>query len=281
MNRMIGMLTVLGLVSSGCDAEPAVRTVTLNPEPEMIPTGAVAVVGGEVRAEFTEVESLEDGLRYVLWADTPSDTVALGQIEPGKPLAVLAADLGFEVEDLVSVFVSVEGDGSGLPSSPSLTTVVQGAVPGVLRFGGSVDAESFEHASGTATLEDNSIHVSSAGLPALPNGFHYEVWLGFGAAHDEGGEGDAHAESKFDVASAGHDEPPALEGFVSMGELDGELMRTHSNSLVVAAECQVTIEADDGHGEMSDTRVLRGMVMTQSDAPAGGADEEEGPEHLH
>lgn len=280
-------LCFVALLATACGPDPAVRKATLEPG-SGIPAGTAVAVGSELRVEFSAAEPLSDGHHHLLWADTPTDNVFLTEIAPGMQHTTRPADHGVAIEEVNALLVTEENEDDEPPSIPSLSTIVRGALGKPLLFGGTLSAESFHSASGTATLKKKRVHVTTEGLPTLPSGYHYEVWLDFGAEEHVHGAEDEHDEGAAGAAGAAEDdhEEEEAERYVNLGRLLGEtLMAEHDSSVVTAKELQITIESDNGHEDHKASAIaLRGLVgvaPTASQQAQAPEEHDESPGHLH
>lgn len=196
-------------------------------------------------------EELREGSAYHAWAQSGGDSRHLGAFTPGVPLeAELAGDAD-------QVLISVE---EGEPTAPSSTIAVSGAIDGVLGFG-ALDAVAFSGARATAYVDLGAIDVDYQGLPELPEGYRYELWM---TPLGEDGE------------PAG--EPVAAGG---LGAGDGAMERFEAEALPEAIDLQVTIEVAGGRGARSPTRCLELVHSHEGHANGGGSGGGSGGGHSH
>lgn len=168
-------------------------------------------------------EPLQAGYGYHAWARAGATYTSLGAFTPGVDLETSAAGEGDEI------IVSVES--SALGDSPSSTIAVRGAVGSTLSFG-SLSALSYTGARADAYMGADWIELEYQGMPSLPSGYRYQLWLvGKDAANAPTGE----------AMSAGElDAPP-----------DGKTERFESAMFPVMFDVAVSIEADAGTQAMA------------------------------
>ncbi len=273
-------ITLMAAAALACSTEPVQRRVSLESSASGIPAGSSGILGDELEVEFTSAEPLMDGKRHVLWAELRSSTIALAEIVAGAHTEVFPQDVGVAVVDIQEVLVTEEDAAGSLPTAPSKAVVVRGELPGPLMFGGMLMANDFAAAAGTADLEDDTIRVATSGLPDLPAGFRYDIWVGFSATAGGG------SSTPRTVMSGGHGRgTEAAPQPLRIGALAGASAAFDTGRfLPVATEVRLTIESDGGHLDAAAAaRVLQGAVVTTADESGGGAAESGGgsPEHLH
>lgn len=196
-------------------------------------------------------EALNTEHRYHAWAKSGGDTTHLGTFTPGVDLE---ASLSGDVDE---VLVSIE---EGTPEAPSSTIVVSGDADGELTFG-ALDAVSFSGARATAYLGDGFIDLDYQGLPELPAGYRYELWV---TPTDEHGEpaGDPFAAGALDA-------PPT-----------GSMARYQDEALPEQLDLRVAIEVTGGKGAMSSSYCLE-LVHSHEGHSSGGGGGGGGGGHAH
>jgi hypothetical protein len=271
LSFMIGSAAVASLLAA-CSQEPVVRKIELTAEP-VVPSGSALAVGSKIQVELENVEPLLAGKRLVVWVagSVANELQPIGTVVPGEPALLDPASAGVTLSAVRGIQITEEvepADPTAMPAVRSAVTLLEGAFPGPLAFG--VKASDFASAGGSATIADAALDVAAEGLPALPSGFQYVVWLRFEKAVAE-----AHAHLR--VQAAGHDpEPVTNEGMMQIGALPATgtaRYQTHDD-LFEAVECRVTIESLQGVPEPSPCMTLRGAV--ELPAGSGGSGE-----HLH
>lgn len=248
------LATVAGMAVASCGADEIYRKVTLAPSVSL-PTGRTMLAGDTLLVQFGAVEPLAMGHRFVVWAGTASGPVALGESDAAGTIAATLTDFGLVAIDIQLIIVSEEEEGTGLPSTLLGSLYLQGLlVDGELRFGG-LDAADLEATTGEAELLDEEITLETMGLPSLPGGFSYAVWMMF---PDDG----------------------AME-MIEMGELggDGTLEASGDRILALGRTIAVTVESDNGMPMMSNSTVLTGRVVTEAQGSTAPA--EESGDHMH
>lgn len=240
---------VLALLACCAPSGDGPRTITLENNPFVKLPGARAdVVGGDMIVTTiidptTDAgegfEPLQQGRSYHAWATRGGDTTHLGSFTPG---VALEADLAGSADE---VLISIE---EGTPSTPSSTIVVSGAADDELSFG-KLDAVAFSGARATALVGDTSIDLDYQGLPELPEGYRYELWLT--PLADDGQPGG-------EPISAGGLEAPA-----------GAMARFEDEELPEHFDLTVAIEVAGGRGAMSPALCLQ--VVHSHEGHAGGS----------
>ncbi len=240
MNSTVGAASVISLaLLAGC-APDAVRPdgVTLENNPFVkLPRAQAMLMGGsvmistvvDVSTDAAEgFEGLRDGSGYHAWARSGGATTSIGAFTPGVDLE---ADLAGGADE---VLITVE---EGTPSAPSSTVVVSGPADGALAFG-ALDAVSFSGARATAYRGDGWLELDYQGLPDLPEGYRYELWL---TPMD-----DEHQPIGEPISAAGLDTPPM-----------GTTARYQDEALPELFDLHVAVEVVGGRAAMSPTQCLQ------------------------
>jgi hypothetical protein len=251
---------LLSLLVGACSQEPVVRNIKLEAEGR-VPSGSATVDGDAAQIALADVESLRAGYRFVVWGiDDTGAATALGAIAPEAPNRIELAP-GAKIAALE---ITEELDEASLPAARSNVVWLRGSFPGELRF--ALGAADYSAASGSARISDDSLEVVAPGLPALPSGFEYVVWLGFA-----GGSDTSHAHLR--PLGGDHESGEALR---PMGTLppNGTRRFDTNDDLFEALECRITIESLRGVSTASTSVALHGEV----ELPEGA---EDGEGHLH
>lgn len=186
-------------------------------------------------------EALQQGRGYHAWAMSGGNATHLGSFTPGVELE---AELAGSADE---VLISIE---EGTPTAPSSTIAVRGALDDALSFG-DLDAVSFSGARATAIIVDGSIDLEYQGMPELPEGYRYELWMS--PLGDEG-------EPVGEALAVGGLEPGA-----------GAMARFESEELPEQFDLQVAIEVAGGRGAMSPALCLE-LVHSHDEHGAGSHD---------
>lgn len=271
------LAAVLGSTAGGCGTDEIYRKVALEPAVNL-PTGSAVLAGDVLSVEFGAVEPLAMGYRFVVWAGTASGPVALGESDVAGTIdATLTdnttfTDLGYTAADIQLVIVSEEKKkGAGLPSTLLGPLYLKGPVDGELRFGG-LDAAELESTTGQAELLNKEITLEIAGLPSLPSGLSYAIWMMFPEEHDE---------TDSDGGGHGHGGGGEME-MIEMGALggDGTLKARGDRVLALGSTIVVTVESDNGMPMMSSSTMLTGQVVIEAQNGVAPV-EEGGGDHMH
>lgn len=174
-------------------------------------------------------ESLATGSEYHAWARSGGADTHLGSFTPGVDLTSAEA-VGAD-----QILVSIEDGTPG--GAPSSTIVLSGAVDGELVFG-ALDAVAFSGARAEAFMGADWVELEYDGLPALPSGYGYQLWV---MAKDENNEPEG------DPIDAGAlDTPPT-----------GRIEHYQDEHLPEMFDLFVTIEASAGAPDMSGSTCLK------------------------
>jgi hypothetical protein len=248
---------------AACGQEPVVRKIALTAQP-IVPSGSAEPAGNQIRVRLENVEPLAADRRLMAWAvgSTDAQLAALGPMVPGTPAS-------FDPPPWIrGIEITEEVDEPALPLKRSGVTLLRGAAPGRLAF--ALDASDFAAAQGSAAIEDDELDVTAVGLPPLPTGYEYTVWLRFAAT------GETHAHLRVQAGEHGGSEPVTNEGMMRLGALPaaGSAHFATHDDLFEALECRITIESLQGVPGPSPCTTLRGVVELPT---SGGA----GDGHLH
>lgn len=244
MRTQIVVIVAVALVALGACGSEITRTFALTPMGSLA-HGQSLLIGDTLVVEMGGAEALSDGYRWVAWVESDAGTEVLGEIQNHVRLETDTTTLATAMVSVEDVLISEEAVGATMPASPSNRIWMHGEFPGPLHMLG-LAADAFDDASAEVLLDKKQIEVSASGLPALPTGFAYVVWLDFGA--------DAHADEH------GTQEPTMPQ---RVGELGGGVfMENHLATLTVTAEAaMVTIESRNGIAMMSPVMPLHGEVV--------------------
>lgn len=240
-------LAALGALAIGCGDEIR-RTVELTPAGEL-PGGTAVLRGQTLVIDAEPTEALDGAWRSIAWAISGTVAEALGEIDAEHSLMVPVANLRTPIDRIAEIHITEEAAGPTLPDRPSDEVWMKGTFPGALAFLG-LGHEAVGAATAQAKLRDDTVEFTATGLPSLPHGFSYRVWMLF---EDGGGHG-------------GGDAMPMMLGQLGGGTF---LSNRADRLLVTAHSVMVTIESEHGADTMSSAMVLRGEVLTT--APTTGA----------
>jgi hypothetical protein len=256
-------------------ADDVFRKVTLQPA-VVLPSGHATADNDTIYIEIEPGELLAEGHHLVAWAATAAGTVRLGDFESGGHLTGELSTAGITAADIERVLVTEEEEHD--PALPSIVVFLSGALPGELMFVGLIDHD-FEQASAEAEIQNGRITISAGGLPTLPRGFLYGVWV----VLDEHDEVLEQQHSHLTARSAGHDDGGGHveTGAVFAGQLSGGVLLDNELDVLLASghEVIVSIESENGVASMSKASVLSGEIVL-----TGETDPEEGDghgDHLH
>jgi hypothetical protein len=112
-------------------------------------------------------EVLHEGYEYRVWGGAGGQWIDLGKFEAGTDFSA-AAD---GVEELRITMEPTTG-----ATVPSDLVVVSGKIGETLSFG-TLTVTSFTPAALTAHIQGESLELEYAGLPELPAGYEYELWV--------------------------------------------------------------------------------------------------------
>jgi hypothetical protein len=254
-----------------CSQEPVVRTIELTAQP-VTPSASTHAEGTKLHVTLENVEPLLPGKRLIVWAVGATDAmlVALGAVTPGEIAELDPPAAGIALNAIRTIEITEEAEAAALPSLRSGITLVRGPFPGKLEF--EVPLADFAGAQGSATIEDDELDVTATGLPALPNGFEYVVWLRF----ENTSPGETHDHLRVLAGEHGDPEPITNQGMMRIGALPqtGAQRFSARDELFEAVECRITIESLQGIADPSPCTTLRGMV----ELPEGSGDPDG---HLH
>lgn len=239
---MFGWVLCLASLACGCGPTvdgPLGEGVTLENNPFLkLPRARAQLEGGSVTittlmSATTDAsdgfEALASGNEYHAWARSGGTDTPLGSFTPGVDLD------SDEATGADQIMVSIEDGSPG--SAPSSTIVVSGPVDDELTFG-ALDAVAFSGARAQAFMGDDWVELKYDGLPALPSGYAYQLWV---IAKDENNEPEG------DPTHAGAlDTPPT-----------GNVEHHQDNHLPEMFDLFVTIEASAGAPEMSGSTCLK------------------------
>lgn len=190
----------------------------------------VSTVLGDGSDASDGFETLQSGFQYVGWAITGDEFTALGTFSPGT-------DLSGTAPDATEIAISIEAAGT-IGSDPAGALVLRGEI-GEETSLGELDALSFTNSRAEVTMAADWAWTSYSGLPELPTGFQYEVWL---------------------IELDTDQQPTGLN--ISAGVLaalpDGQTERMTSESdLPAQIEVRVTVEAVAGDSDVSGSVCLK------------------------
>lgn len=259
-NQIAPVLSLLLL--AGCGDE-ILRVFPMASMPAL-PSGHVKLVGDTLSVEMEGSEPLASDYRWVAWAQSSSSSEALGEVAPGDELEVDVNDLATPIDEVATFLITEESADSDLPATPSNRVWMEGELFDHLQLLGLPEA-SFGGAEAEVNLDRDHVEVTATGLPALPPGYTYDVWVKIEAPHDGAEDGES------------AEEPMP----VHVGQLGGgAFLENELPDLVINAEAaMVTIESENGLESMSPARVLHGAVLLTA-ADQGAAPEEAEP-HTH
>jgi hypothetical protein len=260
----LSILASAALLLAACESDDVIRNVELALTLDL-PHGESALVGDTLTVEFGAVEMVGAETRFVVWATTDTGDVALADSASPGEVEVDLADAGLVAADVDAVLVSEESAGADLPDGPPATVFLEGLPGGELMFGG-LESHDFEGAMATAELHNEEIHIMAMGLPGLPDGYSYGVWLMFaGGGHGHSGDDDGHGDMEM----------------MHMGDLNGAgMLETEGHRILGGAgSVAVTVEAANGDDMMSTSSVLSGEVVYETEG--GPAEDEGGGGHMH
>jgi hypothetical protein len=188
-------------------------------------------------------EALQSGYRWVAWVKSGESVELLGEVGADTRLEVEATALAMPTASIEEVLISEESTKGDLPESPSKRIWMRGEFPGSLQMLG-LEEDAFSAATAEVHLTGDHIEVTASGLPGLPTGFAYALWLDVDTGHD-----DEHADNEAMQTLAG------ILGGGTFMENDLDMIAT------IAQAATLTIESDHGNEMMSSATALRGAVV--------------------
>lgn len=142
----------------------------------VLPFATAEVSAGALKVTATGLWPLGGGRRYLCWLQSTRSpaTKLAGELKDGR-LVASEAELSLKLSDYDRMLCTVESEPR--PAGPSPLAVLKGETGGLLIFGSEALLATLASASASCRLDGPLAEWSYRGVPALPAGFRYALYL--------------------------------------------------------------------------------------------------------